>query len=307
MNSFMLYRSAYADRTKRWCTQNNHQVVSSVSGESWPLESKEIRDLYTEYANIERENHQKAHPGYKFSPTKPGTAGRKRKNTSEDEEEESDLETLDGEYMPTSRSRSKRPRQATPDQNWPAGYQSHYGYQASAGPSNAELQRSSYQYNNPNKPLPAPILDNSLYGQYYQTIIQPRGANTEDVLFQKTTMPSGTSYSTAQALSSVPGGRHNDLLDDTFADTPASLELPEFESALDPSLANGYGGIDNTFSDRQATEEDPLLANLHAYSYPSTASRNGAADPWKGLSEDTNYNLTDDDIAQFLSEANGSS
>ena len=151
------------------------------------------------------------------------------------------------------------------------------------------------------------MLDNDHYGQYYQTVVQPRGANTEDILFQKTTMPNGTSYSTAQALSSVPGGRHHELLDDTFADTPASLELPEFESTLDPSLANGYGGIDNAFSDRQAVEEDPVLADLQKYSYPSTATRNGAADTWKGLSDDTNYNLTDDDIAQFLSEANGSS
>lgn len=270
------------------------------------MESREIRDLYTEYANIERENHQKAHPGYKFSPTKPGSAGRKRKNASEDEEEESDLETLDGEYMPTSRNRSRRPQQATPDRNWSAGYQSHYGYQASAGPSNAELQRSSYQYNNPNKPLPAPILDNSVYGQYYQTVVQPRGPNTEDVLFQKTTMPSGTSYNTAQALSSVPGGRHHELLDDTFADTPASLDIPEFESTLDPSLANGYGGIENALSDRQANEEDPVLADLQAYSYPSTASRNGVTDPWNGLSDDGNF-LTDDDLAQFLSEANASS
>src|ERR1700744_4958010 len=27
MNSFMLYRSAFAERTKAWCAANNHQVV----------------------------------------------------------------------------------------------------------------------------------------------------------------------------------------------------------------------------------------------------------------------------------------
>src|SRR5256885_11832666 len=32
MNSFMLYRSAYADRVKQYCRENNHQVVSQVSG-----------------------------------------------------------------------------------------------------------------------------------------------------------------------------------------------------------------------------------------------------------------------------------
>ncbi|KAF2089132.1 hypothetical protein K490DRAFT_38767, partial [Saccharata proteae CBS 121410] len=77
MNSFMLYRSAYAERTKQWCLQNNHQVVSSVSGESWPLEPPEIREQYNDYAKIERINHQNAHPDYKFSPSKASTAARK--------------------------------------------------------------------------------------------------------------------------------------------------------------------------------------------------------------------------------------
>ncbi|KAF8249333.1 HMG-box, partial [Wilcoxina mikolae CBS 423.85] len=70
MNSFMLYRSAFAERTKYWCLQNNHQVVSSVSGESWPLEPDHIRQKYNDLAKKERENHQLAHPGYKFSPSK---------------------------------------------------------------------------------------------------------------------------------------------------------------------------------------------------------------------------------------------
>ncbi|KAF1817369.1 hypothetical protein P152DRAFT_387830, partial [Eremomyces bilateralis CBS 781.70] len=78
MNSFMLYRSAFADRTKEWCTQNNHQVVSSISGESWPLEPPEIREQYNEWARIERVNHQNAHPNYKFSPSKAGV-NKKRK------------------------------------------------------------------------------------------------------------------------------------------------------------------------------------------------------------------------------------
>src|SRR5262249_23288537 len=81
MNSFMLYRSAYAERTKHWCTQNNHQVVSSVSGESWPLEPPEIREKYNELARIERINHQNAHPSYRFQPSKAGGATRKRKGT----------------------------------------------------------------------------------------------------------------------------------------------------------------------------------------------------------------------------------
>ena len=70
MNSFMLYRSAYSERTKFWCAQNNHQVVSTVSGQSWPLEPSPIRDQYAEYARLERENHAAANPTYRFRPHK---------------------------------------------------------------------------------------------------------------------------------------------------------------------------------------------------------------------------------------------
>ena len=70
MNSFMLYRSAYAERTKDWCKQNNHQVVSSVAGESWPLESDELREQFNDWAKLERDNHAIAFPNYKFSPSK---------------------------------------------------------------------------------------------------------------------------------------------------------------------------------------------------------------------------------------------
>ena len=307
MNSFMLYRSAYADRTKRWCTQNNHQVVSSVSGESWPMEPKEIKDLYTEYARIERDNHQKAHPGYKFSPTKPGSAGRKqRKDASEEDDEESDLETMDGEYLPSSRSRSRRLRHATPEPNWTGGYQNQYGHHVGTVVGNPDAQQSSYQYNNPNKPLPAPMVDNGLYGQYYQTIVQARDENIEDVLFQKTSVPGGMSYNTAQALSSVPGGGHHELLDSSFADSPANLRRTDFESSLDPSLTDNFGAIDDPFLDQQPAEQDSGLSHLQTYTYPSSPTHSHGVNDWKGLHEDENNNLTDEALSNFLREANGS-
>ena len=53
--------------------------VARLSGQSWLMEPKEIGGLCTEYARTERDDHQKAVPDYKFSPTKPGQAGRKRK------------------------------------------------------------------------------------------------------------------------------------------------------------------------------------------------------------------------------------
>ena len=101
MNSFMLYRSAYAERVKRFCKENNHQIVSKVSGASWPQEPKEIRERYEKYASIERGNHAAAHPNYKFAPNKSGT--KKRKDYDSDEDE-------DGEWEGSPRS-SKRSRQ----------------------------------------------------------------------------------------------------------------------------------------------------------------------------------------------------
>ncbi|KAJ5899094.1 hypothetical protein N7495_003838 [Penicillium taxi] len=77
MNSFMLYRSAYAERAKRLLHQTNHQVVSRATGQSWALEPKCIRDKYEELARVERDNHAASHPDYKFKPQK-GPATTKR-------------------------------------------------------------------------------------------------------------------------------------------------------------------------------------------------------------------------------------
>ena len=68
MNCFMLYRSAYADRTKEWFSIDNHQGVSQLTGKSWRLETMEIRQKYRRLATIEKYNHAIAHPCYKFAP-----------------------------------------------------------------------------------------------------------------------------------------------------------------------------------------------------------------------------------------------
>ena len=80
MNSFMMYRSAYADRVKEWCAQNNHQFVSQISGLSWPREPPAVREKYELLALVERDNHQKAHPEYKFAPNKTQTPPRKKRS-----------------------------------------------------------------------------------------------------------------------------------------------------------------------------------------------------------------------------------
>lgn len=175
MNSFMLYRSAYAERTKAWCAENNHQVVSSVSGESWPMEPAEIRNFYNGLAQQEKENHQAAHPEYKFSPAKPGFAGRKRKGT-----DDSDLESLggfsdgdpDADYgPPTKRSKKRVGREA----GFPAARTSH------PTPIIASDAYELDAYGNPiswsqeyaPRPLPQIVSQPHPYGvQYYQPAIQ---------------------------------------------------------------------------------------------------------------------------------------
>ncbi|CAK4032362.1 Hypothetical predicted protein [Lecanosticta acicola] len=154
MNSFMLYRSAYKDRTKQWCSQNNHQIISSVTGESWPMEPDEVRNRFDDWAKTERQHHQEAHPTYKFSPSK--SSNKRRKGQfSDDEGEPSDLDgDPDGEYRAGRNVRQRRqdPREAA-YLNGTVGFESHpyYGHQLSG------YEQSQYHYANPGRPLPSNV------------------------------------------------------------------------------------------------------------------------------------------------------
>jgi hypothetical protein len=153
MNSFMLYRSCYAERTKQWCTQNNHQVVSSVSGESWPMESAEVREQFNEWAKLERANHAGAHPDYKFSPTK--ASNKRRKDDSDVDDEPSDLDdNPDGEYRG---GRSVRPRRQQPRElpfvPSSHGFDSTPYYQPQAN----GYDQAHYQFTSAGRPLPSNV------------------------------------------------------------------------------------------------------------------------------------------------------
>ncbi|KAF5020715.1 hypothetical protein F66182_7277 [Fusarium sp. NRRL 66182] len=91
MNAFMLYRKAYQDVAKTQCSQNNHQHVSKVCGAAWLLEPAHIKDTFDQWARIERMNHQKAHPGYKFMPSKP-------RKTRRDEDGDDDYTENDSDW-----------------------------------------------------------------------------------------------------------------------------------------------------------------------------------------------------------------
>lgn len=160
MNSFMLYRSAYADRTKQWCLQNNHQVVSSVSGESWPMELPEVREQYNKWAKLERANHAAAHPDYKFSPSKSSSKKRRGNDTDEDS---IDLDDPDAEYRGPRNGR-RRGRTQEPDVTY---LPSNTGYDAVpyfGHPVTYEV--TGYPAGGSNRPLPTNVSHEHAVMQY---------------------------------------------------------------------------------------------------------------------------------------------
>ena len=232
MNSFMLYRSAYAERTKQWCLQNNHQIVSSVSGESWPLEPPQVRDHYNELAKTERANHAKAHPSYKFSPSKTPSAAKKKKGDLSDEEEDyqSSSGDPDWEYRPRGERRSKGPpRRQGREAGFPAYmspqvdfHDAHFG--VSGGMGNAP----SWTMGNDGRQLPNPMGSTGLLEQMYPYAPQSGFASHA----------TGTPVSYQQGLMpvSVPQAQPSEL-PHANNETPVSAD-----GQVDPMLLQVQGG-----------------------------------------------------------------
>ncbi|KAK6379551.1 hypothetical protein LTS17_006469 [Exophiala oligosperma] len=217
MNSFMLYRSAYADRVKQFCKENNHQVVSQVTGASWPLEPKEVRDLYERLAVLERDNHQSAHPNYKFAPNKAAKRPRRDEDTDSDGEWE-------GSNRGSKRGRhiARRSASSTPFDDMP-----NYTH---AVPT---LNPSGYEYSNPYGPAPIMVGPYGLSGDYYQTTAAPYSDQVSDLKYHKMVDPF-PQYQTAMGLVGMPNTAHHELL--TSYPGPAA---PSQIDILDPRLGQG--------------------------------------------------------------------
>lgn len=236
MNSFMLYRSAYAERTKQWCLQNNHQIVSAVSGESWPMEPAEVREMYNEYAKIERINHQNAHPTYKFSPSKTIIPARKRKAEFTDEEEPSDLE--DSEWAAGhGRTRIRTSRRPDRKLSYSAHSINSELFDRSIVPNGHDMSRSSWDYNHhEGSPVPMQMpMHGNVYPQYYQTSMHPN-MNMEPVMedprMRRVDTPVPMHFSPEHALLGLPGG-HSDLMQQMPSHSTTPLGE---ESQVDPML-----------------------------------------------------------------------
>jgi hypothetical protein len=287
MNSFMLYRKAYQNRTKDWCLQNNHQVVSQVCGDSWPLEPDEVKEQFSEWARIERLNHQNAHPGYKFSPTKPGAAKAAKRKQSEDFSGDSDVDLDDYDWRHPGRGPSRPPKKKNglpPRINQPVQYpttKSAYQYssrETSMEPNYGGYNRSSYQATNPGRPLPAQYQPDLQAGEYYQQTVRqnPNIVGAQDVILTKTTAPGAHTYL------GMPGGQQQqqeyDIMNQ-FAYDGQQQHVPKQE--IDPSLISQDQGIyhDGTGNYAEAHSEGVYFGDTQHQPDQKWAAPYGMIDP----------------------------
>ena len=259
MNSFMLYRSAFADRVKQYCRENNHQVVSQVSGASWPLEPKEIREMYEKYASIERDNHHAAHPDYKFAPNKNGSAKKRRDfDDSDDEGSEWGGARYGGKRVKREQSRSQSSTPFEPRRviRHPLD---HYN-------------PSSYQVNNPYSRVPMmPGPD-----VYYQQQVTQYDRNVEDVTFRPIDNPFPNQEMTGPLIG-LPHGNEQDILrSQSGVAPPMDPQLLQYDpnaqyvqyAPIDPGYVTqatyGYGGTHAAagYSYPRTVEYHPGLATL---------------------------------------------
>jgi hypothetical protein len=272
MNSFMLYRAAYAERTKIWCLQNNHQVVSKTTGSSWPMESAQVREQYEGFAKLERDNHAIAHPGYKFSPSKANSAAKKKKKkmaeASDTDSDPSDLDDFDYKWEPSANRKNKSIARKRSER------------EASLPATTAALALSSnhsaYQVTNPGKPLPAGIDGSSddFFGQYYQTTIHPNPtmANVEDVTVRMTDAPGGGGLQMENnALTGIPGGWHEELFQSSHACTPMPMD-----ENVDPFLRAQSGPSGEVYPQDNLYDAGGLFQGMPStrhpqFTYPSMA------------------------------------
>jgi hypothetical protein len=229
MNRFMLYRSAYAERTKKWCDQNNHQIVSKVTGQSWKkLEPKEIKDYYDRLATIERENHQRAFPEYKFAPAKAMPKKKFPKRILDYPESMYSSEgEPDGEYRPGRQARQPKQPPRTTDP-YAANY-SHgdvkYNQFVDAGRNSASYQpyAASQAQMYYSQPYPYAVADG--HGQY---AVYQQGGGGQQMHDNRMAMnATPASIGSSGALVSLPGGQHHKLLQSRGPTPVPSYQAPQ--------------------------------------------------------------------------------
>jgi hypothetical protein len=127
LNCFFLYRKAYRQLVKERENVKQDNKISERVGAAWNAESLEVRRLFTELYRVEKEEHRKAFPEYKYEPKnnqgkrkgarkapKRGAAS-KRRQLSEATDDIGNDEHENPEYLPPGHGRrSKRFRSVGP-------------------------------------------------------------------------------------------------------------------------------------------------------------------------------------------------
>lgn len=287
----MLYRSAYAERVKEYCKEGNHQIISQITGASWAMEPRETKELYENYANIDRQNHQKAHPDYKFAPNKNGPASRKRKGR-DDEDDHTDWEDRDYEAGSSGTKRTRygqsvesRSHSSTP---FETVRQPNYG----AMPIGHHANPSSYQASNPRSIPPAYPVD--LDDHYYEQWATPYGNNIEDVHVRRVQHPGTISYGPMddQSLIGLP---HAGLSSHVQQQYGYGMPQQEHMNPLDPRLEQygahnpyaQYGAVDQARPlepQYDYGQEDIFAAAQYGYpeagAHPGMATLTSPRGPW---------------------------
>ncbi|USP74454.1 uncharacterized protein yc1106_01728 [Curvularia clavata] len=294
MNSFMLYRSAFAERAKSWCLQNNHQIVSTVAGESWPLEPPEIRELYNEYAKLERINHQNAHPTYKFSPSKTAVPIKRRTEWSEDEEPS---DSDDAEWTSGARRPPPRPtKHINRSSSYPSSGVGPDHFDGAFGPNPNGVNKSTWDMANNRRPLPmlTPMSQNDVHSHYFEPGPYPvlrYSPNFPTDMYMTKLLDAPTPLVQLQSnplMIGLPRGNANDQLlelhpnvctsvDEEQVD-PTLLAYGDNHSEIDPtSLPHGQTSLQEAVAqhnlddllvfqtddcDYQAWQSDPTLATF---------------------------------------------
>lgn len=218
MNSFMLYRSAYADRAKHFCKENNHQIVSQVTGASWPLEPKEVRQMYEDFARIERDAHHNAHPDYKFAPKKQGVTKRAYHDVDDDDDDD------DPEWEGSRSRRTKRSQTAT---SGTGGSQSSTPFDHRfQSPYHPAIHPSSYWASNPHGQPPMGIGPES----YYQPVVNQYNQQVDEAAMRRMQYPQ---YAQGQLIG-LPHSNHPVLLAPQYHD-----QMQMQRDVIDPQLNGG--------------------------------------------------------------------
>ncbi|PTU18339.1 hypothetical protein P175DRAFT_0485766 [Aspergillus ochraceoroseus IBT 24754] len=291
MNSFMLYRSAYADRTKEWFAQNNHQVVSEAAGDSWKQEPREVREKYELLANIEKNNHLQAHPGYKFTPAKD-----KKKRPYPDD----NRSFLGDKNTPESSPALLHATFSSSEidsNGWESSHSTPFDMLDHGLPTENYLA-SSWPTSNPGGPLSSMMLASEPSQYMYPSSSQGlMGYSVEDPPQLKKVELEEIQYTSSTALAGLPGAAHHDLLRPQ-PQIPISESCPGGQ--LDPQLLEYTGGSSNPASQVYASshysmwQESPTsncYLPVTTSIAPSSISYNGASpfhpgmQPWESSQE----------------------